>query len=77
MSQSLAPAGGGTPASPAHPGTKRMPGKQQSDRCDDRASDDRRGGSSGLLPRVYTRFTPGIPVVVHFPYLEQICNYLE
>ncbi len=30
----------------------------------------------GLLPRVYMSFTRGIPVVEHFPYLEQICNYL-
>jgi hypothetical protein len=29
-----------------------------------------------LLPRVYTSFTRGIAVVTHFPYPEQICNYL-
>ncbi len=29
-----------------------------------------------LLPRVHTSFTRGIPVVAHFPHLEQICNYL-
>jgi hypothetical protein len=28
------------------------------------------------LPRVYTSFSRGIPVVERFPYLEQICNYL-